>query len=123
MSGTEHESDTICTIAVPVSGGRLSDHFGHCEWFTLFEVDRANRRIITSRQLEPPPHQPGLLPAWLQRQGVNLVIAGGMGQRALGIFAQQGIQVITGAAPGHPEAIVCDWLEGRLQQGPNVCEH
>ena len=26
------------TVAIPVSGGKLSPHFGHCEQFALFAV-------------------------------------------------------------------------------------
>ncbi|MCK7542001.1 MAG: hypothetical protein MZV63_69485 [Marinilabiliales bacterium] len=34
----------------------------------------------------PRPHEPGLLPGWLAEKGVTDVIAGGMGQRAIGLF-------------------------------------
>lgn len=42
--------------------------------------------ITGQRLLTPPPHEPGVLPKWLHDQGVNLIIAGGMGQRAQGLF-------------------------------------
>ena len=71
----------------------------------------------------PPPHEPGVLPQWLGDLGVNLIIAGGMGQRALGLFAERGIKVITGAGSREPEALVQDYLAGALITGPNVCDH
>jgi predicted Fe-Mo cluster-binding NifX family protein len=52
-----------------------------------------------------------------------MIIAGGMGQRALGLFAGQGIQVVLGAAAETPERLVNDYLAGRLQTGENVCDH
>jgi ATP-binding protein involved in chromosome partitioning len=123
MSSTENESGKTLVIAIPVAGGRLCTHFGHSQWFALLEVDTAKREILNSRQLDPPAHQPGVLPRWLHNHGVNLVIAGGMGRRAQGIFAEQGIQVVVGAPPESPEEIARSYLEGNLGLGENICDH
>ena len=123
MSSTDSDPKSVLVIAVPVAGGRLCMHFGHCEQFALHDVDTANREILNSRQLTPPPHEPGLLPRWLHDQGVNLVIAGGMGGRAQGIFAEQGIKVIVGAPAEPPESLVASYLGGTLQSGENACDH
>jgi ATP-binding protein involved in chromosome partitioning len=64
-----------------------------------------------------------VLPQWLGGVGVNLIITGGMGQRALRMFAERGIKVITGARDREPEALVQDYLAGTLTSGPNVCDH
>ncbi len=110
-------------VAIPVTDGRLCAHFGHCERFGLFEVDTANRRILGSRLLDPPPHQPGLLPRWLHEEGANVVIAGGMGKRAQDIFNEQGIRVVVGATENQPESIVQAYLDGDLTLGENPCDH
>ena len=123
MSSTEKDSNSVRVIAIPVAGGRLCMHFGHCEQFTLLDVDTAGREILNSRQITSPPHQPGLLPRWLHEQGVNLVIASGMGGRAQGLFAEQGIEVIVGAPAEPPESLVRSYLNGTLQPGENVCDH
>ena len=52
-----------------------------------------------------------------------MIIAGGMGQRALELFAAQGIDVIIGASPETPENLVKDYLAGKLKTGQNVCDH
>ena len=31
--------------AVPVSGGKLATHFGHCEQFALIDVDEVTRTV------------------------------------------------------------------------------
>jgi len=46
-----------------------------------------------------------------------------MGQRAQGLFAEQGIRVVTGAPAETPERVVGDYLAGTLQVGENVCDH
>jgi len=84
-------------IAIPLANGKLTLHFGHCEQFALVDVEVQNKKIIKRTDLIPPPHEPGLLPSWLAEHGVNLIIAGGMGQRALMLFAENNIQVLVGA--------------------------
>ncbi len=109
-------------IAIPLADGRLCLHFGHCQNFAVIDVDE-NKQITGKSELPPPPHQPGVLPRWLADQGVEVVIAGGMGRRALDIFAQNGVQVVFGAPPETPEKLVTDYLEGALQLGDNACDH
>jgi predicted Fe-Mo cluster-binding NifX family protein len=46
-----------------------------------------------------------------------------MGQRAQGLFAEQGIQVVVGAPAEIPERLVADYLAGTLAAGENVCDH
>ena len=58
--------------AVPVSGGELCPHFGHCEQFALIEVDEVKKEVVGKEYVNPPAHQPGVLPNWLADQGVNL---------------------------------------------------
>ena len=115
-------TDAGSVVAVPVSNGLLSAHFGHCEGFCIFEVDPAAKSILSERMVESPPHQPGLLPRWLAEQGVDTVIAGGMGGRAIAFFQQAGIQGIVGAPAGEPRGVVQEYVEGRLRAGENVCD-
>ncbi len=110
-------------IAIPLAGGKLAMHFGHCERFALVEVDPAEKKILGREDLDAPPHQPGLLPPWLAERGATMIIAGGMGQRAQNLFTEHGIQVIVGAPSDTPERLVGDFLAGTLQAGENVCDH
>jgi ATP-binding protein involved in chromosome partitioning len=110
-------------FAVPVSGGRLSPHFGHCENFAFFDVEENAKTIVNRESIASPEHQPGLLPAWLAEKGASIVIAGGMGPRAVEIFRQNGIDVVLGAQEGDPEQAVLDYLNGKLTIGDNICDH
>jgi Mrp family chromosome partitioning ATPase/predicted Fe-Mo cluster-binding NifX family protein len=108
-------------VAVPLAGGRLCSHFGHCEQFALVETE--NGKVIGKTLHTPPPHEPGVLPNWLHEMGANIVIAGGMGSRAQQLFGERGIRVVTGAAGDAPEALVEQFLADRLITGANVCDH
>jgi len=109
--------------AIPVSSGGLSAHFGHCEHFALIDVDEEKKGILKKELVPSPGHQPGLLPQWLAEQGVSVVIAGGMGSRAQGLFQQNRIQVIIGVLESDPEKAVQDYLNGILATGDNICDH
>jgi ATP-binding protein involved in chromosome partitioning len=110
-------------IAVPVTGGVLSSHFGHCEQFAIIDVDNDSKEIRSNELVTPPPHEPGVLPKWLAGLNVGLIIAGGMGQRAQQLFAQNNIEVAVGAPEGKPQELVLQYLAGRLQCGQNICDH
>ena len=110
-------------IALPVSDGKLCLHFGHCERFEVFDVDGDTKQITARATFDAPPHEPGLLPRWLAEKGVECVIAGGMGSRAVAIFKENGVNVVTGAQAGEPGTIVRDFLDGQLVAGANVCDH
>lgn len=110
-------------IAIPLAEGKLTMHFGHCASFALVEVDPQTKKIIKKEELAAPAHEPGLLPPWLAERGATMIIAGGMGQRAQQLFAQQGIQVVVGAPAETPEKVITAYLAGTLQVGENICDH
>ena len=110
-------------IAIPLTNGVISSHFGHCEQFAIIDADIESKEIKNTDVLTPPPHEPGLLPKWLSEMSVELVIAGGMGQRAQQLFQQNNIDVIVGIANSTPEELVELYLNNQLQSGQNICDH
>lgn len=108
-------------IAIPTAQGILAMHFGHCETFTLINVE--NQTITASEEVQAPPHEPGLLPRWLSEKGVSHIIAGGMGQRAQQLFSEQNINVIIGAPAEQSHELVTRYLAGTLTTGINLCDH
>jgi Mrp family chromosome partitioning ATPase/predicted Fe-Mo cluster-binding NifX family protein len=110
-------------IAIPVTNGVLSSHFGHCEKFALYDVIADGKSMGQKQMLTPPPHEPGTFPKWLHEQGATIIIAGGMGSRAQSLFQQNDIEVVVGAPCEDPEKIVKRFLSGQLESGTNVCDH
>jgi len=109
--------------AIPVSGGMVSPHFGHCEHFAMFEVDEKSGTVTGKENIPSPEHQPGLLPKWLAERGVSVVIAGGMGPRAVQLLQQNSIDVVLGAMESDPDKAVVSHINGTLSTGENVCDH
>ncbi len=86
-------------IALPVMGNdgmdvEVSEHFGHAPFFAFVEVENGK---ISSVEFNENPfennHLQGSVPNFLIQRGVNVLIAGSMGQRAYEIFMQNGIDV------------------------------
>ena len=108
-------------IAIPTIDGKLCMHFGHCQQFTLIDVE--NEEVKSAEAVMPPAHAPGVLPKWLHEQGADIIIASGMGMRAQNLFNQNGIKVVVGAAILEPEELARQYAGGTLKAGDNVCDH
>lgn len=108
-------------IAIPVEGDRLCEHFGHCEAFAFMDVDVTTGKVTGRTDVAPPPHVPGILPGWVAAQGANVVLAGGMGGRAVSLFEQAGVKVLTGCPAESPEELARQFLGGTLLPGGGVC--
>ncbi|MEJ2054427.1 MAG: NifB/NifX family molybdenum-iron cluster-binding protein [Calditrichaceae bacterium] len=108
-------------FAVPTENGALCEHFGHCEKFAIVETE--DQKIIAENYLTPPVHQPGVYPQFLAENGVSVIIAGGMGQRAQDLFSQNNIEVCIGVNTDTPQQLVERYLNSELQTGQNICDH
>lgn len=115
------KKDGEMNIVVPTAQGVLCNHFGHSEKFAMVHV--VDGKIVGTDLLDPPAHEPGVIPKWLSGEGANVIIAGGMGARAQELFAGYGIEVLVGVANSSPEELVMQYLQGVLKTGENVCDH
>lgn len=115
---TENE---IMKIAITNDGkGIVAQHFGHCPLFTIAEIN--GNTLLAKKDIKNPGHEPGFLPKFLYEQGVSIVIAGSMGQRAIDLFNSLGIRVMVGITGTVDEAID-KFMHGNLQGGKNLCDH
>ena len=108
-------------IAIPTADGKLCPHFGHCEAFTFAEIDEATKEIKTIEQKIPEDGISCQSAAWIAEQGAQIVLAGGMGGRPLQMFANCGVEVITGCPEENIEIVLKAFLEQNLITGENSC--
>jgi len=115
---------TIC-IAISASDNQglesaVSQHFGRCAYFVIAEIE--DNLITSANAIDNPyanSHGPGQVPELIHRYGASVMLAGGMGRRAVGFFEQYGIEVATGATGTVRQAIE-DYLAGKLS-GAQPC--
>ncbi len=105
-------------IAVASENQMVTEHFGHCINFNIFDTE--NERIIKSTSIPNPGHKPGFLPNYLNEMGINVIISGGMGSGAVELFNEKGIEVIVGAT-GDARSVVEQYLQGQLKSTGSVC--
>lgn len=105
-------------IAVASEKNMVTEHFGHCTNFNIYETDK--REIVSSQSIENPGHKPGFLPNFLNDMGVNTIISGGMGGSAIDIFNEKGIEVVVGAN-GDAKDAAYKYIRGELQTTGSVC--
>ncbi len=111
-------------IAIPIQQGRFSQHFGGAENFAFYTVNAANRTVEERQVDHPPEHGRGVFPMWLREKGTTVVLAGGMGPRAIDILGHQGIEVVLGVQGDDPETVVQGYLDGTLDATGQAChEH
>ncbi|MCF6096907.1 NifB/NifX family molybdenum-iron cluster-binding protein [Thermovorax subterraneus] len=109
-------------IAIATDGNIVSAHFGHCPQYTIYDVDEKQRKVNSKLIIENPGHQPGFLPGYLAKLGVNCIIAGGMGPRAKELFAHNNIATITGVS-GRVDDVIQEYLKGNIADSGNLCDH
>ena len=93
----------------------VSPHFGRCPFYVL--VDLEGHEVSQVSAVENPyygNHQPGQVPGFINSQGASVMLAGGMGRRAIGFFQEFGIQAVTGAAGSVRHALE-QYLGGALR--------
>ncbi len=108
------------TLVIPSADNRVSPHFGHCQHFCIVKTD--GKEIIKKEFIPNPGHEPGFLPGYLHELGADCILAGGMGRRAVNLFSENGIEVITGAN-GPVDNVIEQYLNGSLKTDDNICDH
>ena len=84
----------VPTQGRPGLGAQRSAHFGHCDCFTVVDIE--NGQVTAVHALQNPPHEEGgcLRPVnLLAGVGATAIVAAGMGMRPLMGFTQAGITV------------------------------
>ncbi len=110
-------------IAVPTKDQVVDNHFGHCEYYTIYSIDE-NKNVI-KKELMPSPQGCGCksnIAGVLRQMNVSLMLAGNMGEGAYQMLQMQGIQVIRGCN-GDTDALLKEYLEDKIIDNGKLCSH
>ena len=109
-------------IAVPTRDGIVDDHFGHCAYYTIFDI--IDGKIVGESRMASPEGcgcKSGIAPV-LRQMGVSVMLAGNMGQGAKNVLEAQRIQVLRGCS-GDIHKLLADYLEGKVSDNGHMCDH
>jgi len=95
--------------------GQRSGHFGHCDVFTLVDVEGGKIKNITTISNQSHVQGGCMVPVnLLAEHNVNALIVGGIGMRPLMGFRQVGIDVYHDAVRPEIRPVVEDLIAGKL---------
>lgn len=112
-------------IALPSRQDNIDDHFGHCEYFTVYTVDKSKKEILNSEIVKSPEGCgcKSNIAKILSEMGVKVMLAGNMGEGAVRVLNNSGIEVLRGCS-GDVKSVALKWLEGALADSCDSChEH
>ena len=109
-------------LAVPTRDGHVDDHFGHCAYYTVFDIE--DGQIVRTERLDSPEGCgcKSNIASVMQEMGITLMLAGNMGNGALNKLESHGIRVIRGCK-GDIEAVVGGYLSGFIMDSGESCDH
>lgn len=115
------KGNTKMKIAVTYQNGLIFQHFGHCAAFKFYTVE--NGKVVSSEVISANGSGHGALAGFLQMNGANTLICGGIGGGARTALANAGIELFPGAS-GSADAAVQALLNGTLIFNPDtICSH
>jgi predicted Fe-Mo cluster-binding NifX family protein len=108
-------------IALPTRQNLIDEHFGHCEYFTVFTISN-NKEIVNHEIIESPAGCgcKSNIASTLAEIGVKFMLAGNMGDGAVNVLNNSGIDVLRGCS-GDVKAVATQWLNGTLDDSGESC--
>lgn len=107
-------------IAIPTKKNQVDSHFGNCEYYTIAEV--SDNKILSKTRFDSPVGCgcKSDVAADLRKMGVEILLAGNMGQGAVDKIAEQGITVIRGCV-GDIDIVLNSYLSGIVLDSGLTC--
>lgn len=98
-------------------------HFGRCPYYVFVDIDDHEvKNVETLRNPYYDNHRPGAVPQMIHEHGADVMLAGGMGRRAIALFQRFEIEAYTGAS-GTVRRAIEQYLGGTLEDARPCKEH
>ena len=108
-------------LAVTYEDGQVFQHFGHTEQFKIYTVEEG--KITSAQVVDTNGSGHGALAGFLNANGVDVLICGGIGGGARSALAEAGIELYPGASGSADEQAEA-FIRGELQYDPDTqCSH
>ncbi len=105
-------------VALAVDNNMITEHFGHCEYFVVYEIEDKN--VKGSEIIKNPPHERGFLPKFLKENNIDVIITGNMGKMAVNNLKTLNIECYLGVK-GQLVDVLNSYLEGTLESNEEIC--
>lgn len=110
-------------IAIPDNNGEVNQHYGQSKLFSIIDIeDNQNIILLDSVSTDALQHNHGGLAEFLKRQGVEVVIVGGIGAGAVAGLEECGLKVLFGAS-GPVRSVAESFAKGKFISKRVMCDH
>lgn len=121
MAKMKNKGEKTMKIAVTYENGQVFQHFGHTEQFKIYSIEGGKAASAAVVDTNGSGH--GALAGFLQQEGVDTLICGGIGGGARQALTEAGIQLFGGVSGSADEAVAM-LLSGNLAYDPEaMCSH
>ena len=107
-------------IAIPIVNNRLSEYFGECEAYEIYDVEQK----ITGKKSAGIPVGIAIeeLPGWLEKQGVTDVITFKVNPKIIRLFASRKVNLYVGISLDNPDNLIDEYLQGKLESDEKIIQ-
>ncbi|MBN2610734.1 MAG: hypothetical protein JXB00_04180 [Bacteroidales bacterium] len=105
-------------VAIPVVGGQLSEYFGQCDHYEIFEIDNGN--AISEEIQIPPKKYVTKLPEWVSAEGITDIIVYKIDKRIITLLTPLRINLFVGIPVNTPRNLIEDYLNGKLKSDEGI---
>ena len=109
---------TMRRIAIPVNDNRLSEYFGGCNFYEIFEI--VDGEVSKSSVEIPTVETVDELPQWLEQRGITDVIVYKIKKEIISLFASKKINLFVGIHRDTPERLIEDYLNGNIESDEKI---
>lgn len=111
-------------IAIPVSeNNKVDGHFGHCKYYNVYTISE-NNSVIDTQQIasEDGCGCKSNIASVLAGQGVQVMLAGGIGAGAINVLNKWNIDVVRGCT-GDVDTLLKQYTDGLIEDSGETCAH
>jgi predicted Fe-Mo cluster-binding NifX family protein len=107
-------------VAIPILENRLSEYFGECTYYEIFEIENGKVQKRTNEM--PTVSDVSELPLWLKQKNITDVIVYKVNKNIISLFASKKVNLFVGVPQDTSEKLIDDYLNGKLESDKNIIE-
>ena len=107
-------------VAIPVTNEQLSEYFGECSHYEIFEI---NGKTVDRKEAKfPEGIVPTELPGWLEENGITDVISFKVNPKIINLFASKKVNLFVGVSTDSPRKLIEAYLQGKLESDEKIIQ-
>jgi predicted Fe-Mo cluster-binding NifX family protein len=105
-------------VAIPVANEQLSEFFGECSHYEIFDTDR---KITGNFEIQIPAETgQAELPDWLEKMGITDVVTFRVSPAIIHLFASKKVNLFIGVPIDSPRNLIENYLQGKLESDERI---